>query len=277
VRVPSTDGVDLELHDLGGDGPALLIAHATGFCAGAYRPLAKRFAELGLHVWALDFRGHGDATSPPSGDMTWRGMADDVHAVVDAIGAGPVLAYGHSMGGAALAAAELARPGTVRRAVLFEPIIIPAEWAAALDGANSLAEGARKRRPGFPSKLDALDRYASRPPLGLFRADALWAYVDSGFADAPDGSVVLKCTPEREADVFDAPGKPTIDEMRDLTIAVTVALGRRDAGRGPTDFAEAVAAAMPHGQVHAYDHVGHFGPFQDPDTLAEDAAAFLLA
>ena len=44
MRIQSTDGVAIELHDLGGDGPPVLIGHATGFCAGAYRPLATALA-----------------------------------------------------------------------------------------------------------------------------------------------------------------------------------------------------------------------------------------
>src|SRR6478735_7965152 len=99
MRVPSTDGVELELHDLGGDGPPLLIAHATGMCAGAYLPMVPLLAPH-VHVWALDFRAHGDSTAPDSGDLAWSGMAADVLAVVDALGGGPIAAFGHSMGGA---------------------------------------------------------------------------------------------------------------------------------------------------------------------------------
>ena len=277
MRVPSTDGVELELHDLGGDGPTVLVAHATGFCGGAYRPFAARLASHGHHVWALDFRAHGHSTAPASGDLHWRGMADDVLATVAAIGDGPVLGYGHSMGGAALAMAELERPGTLRRAVFFEPVIVPTDWAHMLDGDNPLAASARKRRATFGSRPDALARYAGRPPLGAFRADVLSAYVEHGFADQPDGTISLRCTPQHEGDVFDAPGKPTIDTMGAVQTPAQVALGLRDAGRGPTDFAQAVADALPHGSSHPYRHVGHFGPFQDPDTLADDAAAFFAA
>ncbi|MCB0965178.1 MAG: alpha/beta fold hydrolase, partial [Acidimicrobiales bacterium] len=156
MRVPSTDGVELELHDLGGDGPPLLVAHATGFCAGPYRPMAPILA-ADHHVWALDFRAHG-ASTRPDGPISWRGMADDVLAVVDAIDAGPVLGLGHSMGGACLALAELVRPGTVRAAYLFEPIIFPDEWADAR-GPNPLAEAARRRRASFGSRAEALARY----------------------------------------------------------------------------------------------------------------------
>lgn len=267
MRVPSTDDVRLELHEVGGDGPTLLFAHATGFCAGAYRPLTDRLAER-FHVWALDFRAHGDSTLPAGGDLTWRGMADDVLAVIEVLGGGPLLAVGHSMGGAVLMGAELRAPGILRAAYLFEPIIVPDGFGSAID--NPLATSARRRRDGFPSRHDALARYASRPPLGAFRADSLSAYVDHGFADVADGSITLKCTPENEAAVFEAGGKPRIDEMGAITTPVVVACGSRDPGPGPAAFAPDVAAALSDATLLRYAHLGHFGPFQDPDTIAED-------
>ena len=275
VRLPSTDGVSVALHDLGGDGPNVLVAHATGFCAGPYRPLAAGLARAGCHVWALDFRAHGDSPRP-AGEITWTGMADDVLAVVDHLGAGPVPAFGHSMGGAALALAELRRPGTLSRGVLFEPIIIPEAWrGGAAD--NPLAAAARKRRPGFASREAALARFAARPPLDVFRADALWGYVDQGLEEQPDGTVVLKCTPDDEADTYLASGKPEIAQVGAVDVPMLVLLGGRDPGPGPADFAPAVADAMPQGRAQRYPHLGHFGPFQDPDTVAADAATFLLA
>ncbi|MCU1496764.1 MAG: alpha/beta hydrolase fold protein [Acidimicrobiales bacterium] len=268
MRVSSTDDVSLELHDLGGDGPTLLIAHATGFCAGAYRPLTDLLAE-DFRVWALDFRAHGDSTTPSGGDLSWRGMADDVLAVAVALDDGPLLAFGHSMGGACLMAAELRAPGTIASAFLFEPIIVPPAFGA-MTVDNPMAASARRRRPSFPSRLEALGRYASRPPLGAFRADALAAYVEHGFADAPDGSVALKCTPEHEAQVFEADHKPLIAEMTTVTTPTVVACGDRGPGPGPAAFAPEVADALPNGRLQRYAHLGHFGPFQDPDTLAGD-------
>jgi alpha-beta hydrolase superfamily lysophospholipase len=274
MQVTSSDDVTVELHDLGGTGPAVLIAHATGFCAGAYQPFAARLAGHGLHVWALDFRAHGATAPPADGDLSWSGMTDDVLAVADAIGTGPLFAYGHSMGGACLAAAELRRSGTLARAVLFEPIIVPPGFDA--PGGNPLAAAARRRRDTFASRAAALARYAGRPPLGAFRADALSAYVEHGFVDQPDGSVTLACTPEHEASTFEAGAKPRIDQMGSVATPIVVACGERDRGPGPADFAPMVADAFAHGTLRRYAHVGHFGPFQDPDTLADDAAAFFL-
>ncbi len=271
-RIPSSAGVEVALHDLGGDGPDLLVAHATGFCAGPYGPLAAALADR-YRVWALDMRAHGETAPPASGDLDWGGMADDVAAVAEAIGTGPLLAIGHSMGGAALLTAELRRPGTLRAAHLFEPIVVP-EGFDAIPGGNPLAAAARRRRSGFASRPEALARYASRPPLGTFRADVLSAYVEHGFADRPDGTVALRCSPEDEAATFEAPGKLRIAEVGPITIPVRVACGTRDPFPGPADFAPAIAAALSNGHLVRHDHLGHFGPFQDPVTVAEDAVAF---
>jgi pimeloyl-ACP methyl ester carboxylesterase len=279
VRLSSSAGVELELHDLGGSGTPLLIAHATGFCAGAYLPFAAALVDR-FHVWALDFRGHGLSTPPADGDFAWTGMADDVRVAVDAIG-GPVAGFGHSMGGAALAAAELARPGTLRAALLFEPIILPFDDTGS---PNFMAIAARRRRDRFPSRADALARYAHRPPLGTLRADALYAYVEHGFRDDPeadldedlDPGVVLRCTPEAEAATFEGDGKPRVEQMAGVQVPVTVALGERD-GDGPARFAPLVADAFPQGTLRRYAHLGHFGPLEDPPTVAADVADALDA
>lgn len=271
MRIASTDGVQLELHDLGGEGEPLLIAHATGFCAGAYLPMA---AVLGRHhhVWALDFRAHGASTAPNSGDLSWTGMIDDVVAVTEALGGEPLVAFGHSMGGACLLGAELRRPGSLRAALVFEPIVFPSSWTEA-PRSNPLAASARRRRASFASRQEALARYASRPPLGTWRADALHAYVEHGFVDAPDGTVTLACTPEHEAQVFEAGGKPRIGDLGPVRTPVVVAYGGRDGGAGPAAFAPAVADALPAGSALRIDHLDHFGPFQDPPTVAEAALA----
>ncbi|MEZ5259243.1 MAG: alpha/beta fold hydrolase [Ilumatobacteraceae bacterium] len=182
MRIASTDGVELQLHDLGGSGPVLIISHATGFCAGPYRPLAALLAER-FRVWALDYRGHGDSTMPSHGSLEWTGMGDDFMATLDAVADGPVVAVGHSMGGAAALMAACRRPEAFAGIYGFEPIVPNADPAASADPANPadpgvggdptamknnmMATAARRRRPSFGSKAEALKRYASpaaRPP-----------------------------------------------------------------------------------------------------------------
>ena len=221
----------------------------------------------------MDFRAHGDSTAPASGDLSWVGAGEDVLAVVDALGGDPILAIGHSMGGAALARAELARPGTLAAAFLFEPIIVPAAWGDA-SGANPMAVAARRRRATFASRDEALARYARRPPLGVWRADALAAYVDHGFAEVADG-VTLKCTPEHEALTFEGTHKPTIETVGTVTTPIAIGRGERDGAYGPAAFAHLIAEALPAGELRTYPTLSHFGPFEDPHLLATEAVAFL--
>ncbi len=270
--LPSTDGVELAHHHIGGDGPPLLICHATGFHALAYAPLARSLRDS-FDVWALDMRGHGSSTAPASGDFSWRGMAEDVLTAVESIGSQPLLAIGHSMGGAALLLAEIDAPGTLARAYLWEPIVFPGRG---LDGpgANPMSGPARKRRPAFESKSQAFERYAGRAPLSSLRIDALAAYVEHGFIQQDDGSVTLACTPDHEARTFEAPDKPTLADLHDVLCPVAVASGAEDPAGLPEQLAPAIADALARGEIRHHGHLGHLGPLQDPAFVARDVLDF---
>jgi pimeloyl-ACP methyl ester carboxylesterase len=274
VRIPSSDGVDLAVHDLGGDGPPLLVAHATGFLAAVYRPLADRLADA-FHTWALDFRAHGDSTRPPSGDLGWDGMADDVLAVVDGLGLDRPAAVGHSMGGAALVLAELRRPGTFAALYLYEPVLVPAGHFPSTPGDdNPMSAAARRRRPGFESRDAAYENYASKPPLDVLTPEALRLYVDEGFADA-EGGVLLKCRPEDEAEVFRFGAvNGGFERLGELALPVTVAQGGVP-DPGPGALAPAQAERIPHGRLVVAEGLGHFGPVQDPDLVAAQVRSAL--
>lgn len=284
--VPSTDGVQIALHDLGGDDgdDILLISHATGFCGRAYEDLA---AELSghFHVMALDFRGHGDSSVPANGNFDWRALADDLLAAIDAIAAasprgdrsspdGGIMGFGHSLGGGVMMLAEAKRPGTFRAAHLFEPIVLPVRDILEMrdeadDRSQSMALAARRRRATFPSKAEALYRYASRPPLGALQASSLAAYVEHGMAEKPGGGVRLKCSPESEAATFDAHGKPTTDTLRGIQTPTTIAIGTTERGWTPAAFGPLAAAALPNGRLERRPSLGHFGPLERPVTVGE--------
>ena len=278
--VPSTDGVTLALHDLGGDGAPVLMCHPTGFLAATWAPLA---AELAGHAncWALDFRGHGDSTVPASGDFAWDGMADDVVAVVDALAGSGVdvvglRAVGHSMGGTALLMAEQRRPRTFGGLWLYEPIVSPPSEGGDADrvGSNPMAEAARRRRPGFPDREAAYANFACKPPLGIVAPAALRAYVDHGLRDRPDGTVELKCAPEVEAKVFEGSlRQTTFSRLGEVRCPVTVAVSGDAAG--PAFLGPLVADALPHGTLERHPTLTHFGPMEDPAAMAAAVRAAL--
>jgi len=222
-------------------------------------------------VWGADFRGHGDSTLPASGDLAWTSFADDVLAVVDHIGAPDIRAFGHSMGGTSILLADKKRPGTFDKAWLYEPIIFP---PSIVPRNSMMAENASKRRREFDSRADALHRYASKPPLGVMRADALAAYVEYGFHDTDSSAVTLACAPETEAAVFNGAGT-NVDDIVDVQIHATIACGYSVDGPNPAEFAGPTADALDHASLVQYDALGHFGPMQDPVRIANDVVDFL--
>lgn len=285
------------MRDLGGSGPDLLVGHATGFHGWAYSPMAACLTGS-FRVWLLDFRGHGLSGRPADGDYGWEAMGADAAAAADAIraranagdaigtGAGAIGAssddirtlygFGHSMGANALVMAELARPGRFAGLFLYEPVIAEARSFLA-GGQAMLVEAARRRREVFDDRAEARARYAARPPLDALRADALDAYVQTGFADRPDGRVGLACEPEIEAATF-AGRTQIFDRLGGVGPPTVVAAGPDASGEpGPSRFAAAVAAALPRGRLIRYGHLGHLGPLQDPDAVATDVIAALLS
>jgi pimeloyl-ACP methyl ester carboxylesterase len=265
-RIPSSRGVEVAAYDLGGEGPPLLFAHATGFHGHVWTPLFTSLADA-FHGYTLDERGHGDSTSPSDGDFDWHGFGDDVLAVIDAFALDRPFAVGHSGGGAALLLAEIARPGTFRALYCFEPIVLPTDSPLPHED-NPLSEGALRRRERFPSKDDAYANFAAKQPFSALHPDALRAYVDWGFDDQPDGSVRLKCHREDEAAVYRmAAAHDAFVHLGDVACPVTLACG------GDSDTITPAVLAMqseplPAARIEVLDGVGHFGPLEDPARVA---------
>ena len=276
VMVPSGGGVTVAAYDLGGEGPDVVLVHATGFCAAVWAPMAASLR--GCRVVALDVRGHGRSSVPEHG-MEWSGTADDVLAVVDHFGLDRPVGLGHSMGGAALLLAEQARPGTFAGLWVFEPIVMP-EWyvlqgAAGGDVSNPLAEGARRRRPTFPSTEEAFANFAAKPPMMLLAPEALAAYVTYGFEPQDDGSVTLRCRPEVEAANYEMGARHDgFAHLAEVACPVTVLRGS-DRMPGPAGFAKDVADALPAGVLEVHEELFHFGPLEAPADMATSATRFL--
>lgn len=270
--VASTDGVELAVHHLRTGGspesrPTILFAHANGFHGLVWRPLAVRLR--GGAALALDFRAHGASGPPEPPDFAWDGFADDVLAVVDASGLDRPFGVGHSMGGAALLLAEQRRPGTFRGLYLFEPVVFPGERLTA-PVESALSHGALRRRDRFASRPEAYERFAAKPPMDAFDPEALWAYVEHGFVDEPDGGVRLACRPEHEAQIYRMGATHgAFDHLERVTCPVTVATGAVTSF-GPAAFAEHIAAGLPHGRLLSSPALGHFGPLEAPARIAAE-------
>ncbi len=269
LETTSADGTPIAVYDLGGTGPDLLLVHATGFCAGAWLPLAERLD--GFRLAALDVRGHGRSGGGES--MDWLATGEDVLAAVDRLDLGRPFGVGHSMGGASLLLAELARPGTFSALWLFEPIVFPPDLPVPPPGApNPMVDAARRRRADFDSAEAAVANFSAKPPLSELHPDALAAYVRHGFAPRGDGGITLRCRPEFEASTYAAGTTPhTWAALDRVSCPVTVVCGRAEPG--PPMLAPGVAERLPEGHLERHPEVGHFAPLADLDLVAASISA----
>jgi pimeloyl-ACP methyl ester carboxylesterase len=265
--IASTDGNTIAVYEFGGSGEPLLLVHATGFCAPMYRAFARELTDT-FRVVGIDVRGHGNSSAQPDIDLNWDRIADDVLAVASRIGDGPLHAFGHSMGGGVLSLAEHLHPGTFRSFFLYEPIAFPSDFP--MTGQNFMANAARRRRDTFTSREEALYRYAGRPPLNSIRAEFLVDYIDNGFVDNTDGTVSLKCLPDNEARIFEEARAMQIERVADVVTPTVVAVGQTHESLDPALLGPFVAKGLANATLLHYDHIGHFGPFEDPFTVAHD-------
>ena len=102
VREGTIDSAGTAIHylDWGGDGPPLILIHATGFLAALWRPIAEQLAGR-FRVVAPDQRGHGDSDKPPDG-YRFEAFATDLQRLIEALELEGPLAAGHSSGGLSL-------------------------------------------------------------------------------------------------------------------------------------------------------------------------------
>lgn len=260
----------IRVHDLGGDGPPLLVSHATGFTGLMYAPLAEEL-RAGFRVWSVDHRGHGGSEVPAGGDLRYAALAEDLLEVVSALHLERPFLFGHSMGGAVGLLAECRQPGTFSAAYVYEPAIVAEGFS--LQGRERWTDAISGRRDAFASPEEAFAFFASREPYRRFRADALKAYADNGITLAPDGVFRLACRPEDEAKLY-ALNITTAGAFADLDLPVILACGAGDvfgAGLAPP----AVAAVLPGAGLMVYDSLGHFGPLEAPALVGRDVLAAL--
>jgi len=272
--VITSDGVEVAVHDLGGNGPPVVMAHATGLHGLVWAPAA---AALGDEVRCVSFdqRGHGRSGDPPDLDFDWHGFGRDVVAVIDALGLQHPIGVGHSSGAAGLLLAEEAHPGTFAALYCYEPIVVPADPPLGRDEANWLAAGARRRRDDFESREQAYDHYRSRGLFARWDDEALRFYVENGFEDTPDGGVRLACRPENEALVYEmATANDCFARLGDVRCPVMLAQGSDSDGLAPATV-EAMEGRLTQVTTEVLEGLRHFGPLEDPRRVAASIRTFL--
>lgn len=247
------------------------MAHATGFCKEIWEPLVEELRRLGVGfpATAWDFFAHGDSYLPDP-PFDWWDLGRDALRVLSGEGLKAV-GIGHSSGGAALAMAEILRPGSFIGLVLVEPVILPPPFRRSDD---VLARAAERRRVSFPTLSEAQANFASKEAFSGWDARSLDAYVSGGL-EQRDGAWWLKCPPWAEAEMYrTASAHGAWERLEEVGVPVLV-VGAERSERYGAAFVERMAGLLPKARSEVVADAGHFLPMERPNRLAELVAGFL--
>lgn len=141
------DGVTLAGEQAGAGRPIVLLHGLTA--TRRYVVMGSRLLERsGLHVIAYDARGHGSSTpAPDPGSYGYERLAQDLLAVLDALGIERAVLAGVSMGAHTIARVALRHPERVAAVGLITPSYDPAVDTTGPDaftGWDALARGLRE-------------------------------------------------------------------------------------------------------------------------------------
>jgi len=139
--VVDADGVKIQVHRAGdGKLPSLVLAHGLSDNGLCWRRTAHALADV-FDVVMIDARNHGRSGRAPGGIAA---QANDVAAVIGALGLDRPAAMGHSMGASTVAVLAADHPDLVSRVVLEDP-----PWRDTTDTAGTSTAEAWKEISAF--------------------------------------------------------------------------------------------------------------------------------
>jgi pimeloyl-ACP methyl ester carboxylesterase len=249
--------------------PTILMLHGGGQNRYSWKNTGQILADRGLHVIALDARGHGDSDRAPNGDYTVHTLARDVEAVLAQIDR-PVAVVGASMGGlTGMLVAAHAGLHRVTGLVLVD--VVPRFQN---EGTARIREFMTRHVHGFETLEHAADAIAEYLPYrkrqrnldglkkNLHQRDGRWHW-------HWDPAFVTTITDQPFAD---------IDELEravgQLDIPILLIRGRLSDVVSPEGVADFLSK-VPHAQFVELSEAGHTAAGDDNDAFTDAVVGFV--
>ncbi|MCO6445401.1 MAG: alpha/beta fold hydrolase [Anaerolineae bacterium] len=211
--------------------PVVVLVHGAG---GTHLDWPRAVRQVGC--LAVDLNGHYKSAGDGHADMA--GHADDLAALLDALGIDRAIVCGHSMGGAVALTFAIQHPDRML-------------------GMALISTGARLR-----VNPEILRRAEHDPDsLDAFLLDYLWAGDPSKRGPRQRPAVVAR--DYLAANAFDA--RPWLDAIRMPTLVLCGTADRMT----PPKLSEAIATAIPGAELHLIEGAGHMLQLERPTAVAE--------
>jgi len=251
-------GVRLEYAEQGDpDGVPVVFLHGVTDSRRSWEPVLPHLPSS-IRAIALSQRGHGDSERRPDAGYRIEDMAEDTSALIDALGLGPTVLVGHSMGGWVAQQVAIEYPDRVLGVVLegtFGAVrdnpAVPAlveELAALPEMEAAFAREFQQStiaRPLPPGALDVFVAESTKLPVWL------WQELFEGFLEVDLGDRL----PSIEA--------PTLLVWGDRDEYIT----RADQDR--------LLAAIPDCRLEVHEGTGHAVHWEEPERFAARLASYV--
>ncbi|MCU0891713.1 MAG: alpha/beta hydrolase [Sandarakinorhabdus sp.] len=253
---------DVEIHcEITGSGPDLFLVAGLGgrglFWANQVQALARHF-----RVITHDHRGCG-LSSPGKAVHGAEHMADDLLALMDALGVARGHFIGHSTGGAICQHVALKAPQRVDR------LVLSCSWAGPDEYFVQLFRARREILINCgPAAYFTMGTYLAMPSSHLQpQMKSSRGFIEERMAAYPGLEVELSRLAAVTAhDLRSAVGRIT---------APTLCIGAVDDQLTPPGFTQELAALIPGAELHLLPRGGHFCPIVSTDAYNARILAFL--
>lgn len=250
-------------------GPTVLMLHGGGQNRHSWKNTGQILADHGLHVIALDSRGHGDSDRSPSASYDVETLSSDILHVLYQIGR-PVVLVGASMGGlTGIQTAYEAGPELVTKLILVD--VVP---RFEKDGSARIRDFMFNHIHGFDSLEQAADAVAAYLPhrpkprsteglkKNLRLRDGRWYWHwDPAFLTKPGDDPLVR------ADKLEA-------AAMNLTVPILLIRGKLSdvvSEQGVRDFLEKV----PQAEFVELSEAGHTAAGDDNDAFTDLVVGFI--
>ena len=274
VKFRGADGITLIADEWNRSGapadrPSVLFLHGGGQNRYSWKNTCQILADDGLHVIALDSRGHGDSDRAPDANYSVDALCTDTHSVIDQIGR-PTILIGASMGGmTAMPVAHEAGPETVPKLVLVDVVPryekggsarIREFMASGLNGFASLDEAAEAVASYLPHRTKPRSPEGLKKNLRLRDGRWFWHW-DPAFLTVPADDKFVRVSKLEQA-------------VMALTIPILLIRGGLSdvvSEEGVKDFLEKVPGA----EFVELSDAGHTAAGDDNDAFSDVVVQFV--
>ena len=260
IRVPAGD-VELAV-DVRGEGLPVLFVHGFPFDRTVWRHQLATLSRV--RRIAPNFRAVGDSGAPPGADgYSLTRYADDLVAVLDAVGVRQAVLCGLSMGGYVIFELLRRHPERVKALILADTKPEP-DSAEAKRGRDELTQVAQ--RDGQEAVIERLlprllaaATQATQPEVAGQVREMAHRWSVPGLVGA------LRTLRDRP---------DSTDTLRGVRVPTLVLVGNEDQ-IAPPDTARAMAQLIPGAQYHVVPAAGHIAPLEQPLATSRVVADFL--